>query len=399
MGDPEVDPPPRGIEEEALDAQPRKPRHERVLIEQQVFERLAGSDEVQALCERISSQILDWIEIVTEFDRAERPDGSQRTHAEELEAAKAHLASTSPTEKPYAGRVQRGHGDKMWAALAEPNIRVCFYHLDVFLRHRFFGDIVNVTDAAYASLRRYLDWTDECKEWLDEKRAPRRNGVPANARRAEDAHALYKDFLIERGTPFQALRDRDGNAGPDLKRPPTPCDRLHRRHLHGLCNHEGVECTPHALAAKRDTAKLEGEEHPYAWSLVPREPLYVPLSEFEAELRNQIDPDCVPYIRGDFANVLRAEHDWVTASHERELPLRAGPSGTAYRLLIALTGMGHDPLAARLAIAGFLVPIHAHSCHEILFATGGISTCKYAMEDYSGTPSVESLMRLFGGQP
>jgi hypothetical protein len=122
--------------------------------------------------------------------------------------------------------------------------------------------------------------------------------------------------------------------------------------------------------------------------------LYVPLSERESKFTNPIDESWVPYIRGDYANEVVEDHAWVQDARRRELPLRSGPSGTAHRLLYALVNLGYDAAEARFAIAGFLGPIHAHSCHEILDATDGIGTCRYKPDDYELFAAPDELARV-----
>lgn len=79
---------------------------------------------------------------------------------------------------------------------------------------------------------------------------------------------------------------------------------------------------------------------------------------------------------------LNERDEWVQLARQMSMPLAGGISGTTARLMRANVMLGSPVSAAntRFAAMGYLIPIHAHSCHEI--ATAAASWVPYGAGSY-----------------
>ena len=83
------------------------------------------------------------------------------------------------------------------------------------------------------------------------------------------------------------------------------------------------------------------------------------------------------------------------------MPLAAGISGTTFRFINFAKMMGVGDLShARLCMLGFLIPIRAHSFHEIMSAAKGFPKCEYEPGRYDKVRPLSKgeLERLAGGR-
>jgi hypothetical protein len=83
------------------------------------------------------------------------------------------------------------------------------------------------------------------------------------------------------------------------------------------------------------------------------------------------DSAVVPWNQGSVANILNPQAPFVEQARAQSLPLQAGISGTSFRFMRLGEVMGMDPALVRLAAAAHLLPIGAHSYHEIASAAQG----------------------------
>jgi hypothetical protein len=127
-----------------------------------------------------------------------------------------------------------------------------------------------------------------------------------------------------------------------------------------------------------------GEGNPFVWSKVRKSDLAAggaPLSAAEEKAEaNVMGSEFVPFIRGEAANVINRDHAWIKEAATRQMRIVAGISGTTNRLMNAaqLCGVSDQELKhVRNAILGFLLPIEAHSFHEIMSAANGHPGCDY----------------------
>lgn len=388
---------PRGIEE--LKGRYGAAHDARVDLETAFFEATARSSNVAEMCGRISRSMSSWI-LASAKHRAlavrRNPDAEYRSML-------ADLAVSVEGSQPFAGRVNNADHSKIAAALSNGNIRELFYLFDSFLRRRFVRDVVGAAQRVFEAILGDLDdsWSPGAKVWcVDTRKHHRKDDVDPNVEwPGLPESKTFRTLATTPGTPFAGLRD--GAPAIDSKRTGTPLAELDDKYLAGLCRQHRVTCAEDrpsriaALAVITGLTTPSGEAHPYSWSRVPKRRLHVALSEREREFENPINQDWVPFIRGDYANVLEESHFWVRAARSNELPLRSGPSGTAHRLLSVFEALDYPVLSSRRAIAGFLGHIHAHTCHEILFATIGIGECQYDPTVYAQVLSSEGLEKLF----
>lgn len=73
----------------------------------------------------------------------------------------------------------------------------------------------------------------------------------------------------------------------------------------------------------------------------------------------------VSWNQGTEANIVDPNSEFIQGATEGAMPLKAGISGNAYRFGRLGETMGMDPAMMRLAMVSQLVPIEAHSFHEI----------------------------------
>lgn len=127
------------------------------------------------------------------------------------------------------------------------------------------------------------------------------------------------------------------------------------------------------------------------------------LSDREKQLeKSWRGDDFVPWFQGSLANVLDERHAWIKKARHRGMPLEAGISGTTNRLMNAGEYLGvTKPMTwVRLAVMGHLIPIRAHSFHEIMSGARGFPGCKYApgpMAYRNVAPLDEDTLKRAGG--
>jgi hypothetical protein len=90
-----------------------------------------------------------------------------------------------------------------------------------------------------------------------------------------------------------------------------------------------------------------------------------------AAMERSKSPSTVPMIEGTKANIVDSSAPFITEGNEQDMPLKSGISGTTFRFMEMAELMGQPPENARLAMVGHLVPIGAHSIHEINTAATG----------------------------
>jgi hypothetical protein len=73
----------------------------------------------------------------------------------------------------------------------------------------------------------------------------------------------------------------------------------------------------------------------------------------------------LPFSEGVIANLIDPNHWWVKAAKKLEMPLKAGISGNTHRWMNMSKQLGVKAVNARLTMYGQLIPINAHSYHEI----------------------------------
>lgn len=108
----------------------------------------------------------------------------------------------------------------------------------------------------------------------------------------------------------------------------------------------------------------------------------------------QAGPDGVlPWNVGNVANILNPNAEFVSSARAESLPLAAGISGTTFRLMGTADVLGADPAMARLAAMTQLIPIDAHTFHEIAFAAQGFQQSDSAAYNPSApyTPGATGL--------
>jgi len=103
------------------------------------------------------------------------------------------------------------------------------------------------------------------------------------------------------------------------------------------------------------------------------------LSEDEQKAKGY-DDDLLPVLEGMVANIVDQQHWWIDFARKLEMPIRAGISGTTQRFMNMAKLLGAEPYGARLAMVGHLVPMNAHSFHEICVAAK--ATCEYKPGKY-----------------
>ena len=99
----------------------------------------------------------------------------------------------------------------------------------------------------------------------------------------------------------------------------------------------------------------------------------------------------LPFLKGWKANIVSQDHDWIkTAIDDLQMPLKAGISGTTYRFMHMAKLFNVDTQNTRLAALGHLLPINAHSFHEVMSAAASV-------EPY--TPGQYIPLKPWGDEP
>ncbi len=82
----------------------------------------------------------------------------------------------------------------------------------------------------------------------------------------------------------------------------------------------------------------------------------------------------MPWNTGTVANMVNPDAPFIADAADAAMPLKAGISGNTYRFMRLAEAMGIDPAIARLACMSQLIPIEAHSFHEIAMAAQDFQT-------------------------
>ncbi|MFK8016851.1 MAG: hypothetical protein AB8G17_15595 [Gammaproteobacteria bacterium] len=366
----------------------------RAAYETQGCEYAATTSTVTSVCEQMSAIVLDWINASSEA--IAQADGLSPSEIRAKQLSDLGVPDL-PHAVGFAGRALQNVDDVL-RAISGGQIRESLFHFDSFLRKRFIHDVVDSPDVVFDTILSKLNSSNR-GHWI--RKIRNRFRPEASDPRRHETHTTattYKETFTLETSPFRDL----ASSNVDYKRPATQIENLEDEYLEGLCNHligvSGSRATHISRLGEviRNVSDLVGERHPYAWSRARKAELYVQLSRGEKKFVNPINDDWAPYIRGDYANMLDESNSWVREAREAGLPLRSGPSGTAHRLLFASTQLGMNPIDVRFSLAAYLVPIFAHSCHEILTACNGVSGCTYSADDYArAVVSKDLVFRLF----
>ena len=82
----------------------------------------------------------------------------------------------------------------------------------------------------------------------------------------------------------------------------------------------------------------------------------------------------MPWNDGTVANILKPDAPFIAGANNAAMPLKAGISGTTFRLMNSADVLGVDPAMARLIAMSQLIGINAHSFHEIASASQGFQS-------------------------
>jgi hypothetical protein len=88
------------------------------------------------------------------------------------------------------------------------------------------------------------------------------------------------------------------------------------------------------------------------------------------------DKHAVKWEEGVKVWIINERDKWVQVQRSLSLPLGAGPSGTTNMLMQAAQALKAEPLSARLACIGYLLPAHHHTLVEVLAAAAAFG-CDY----------------------
>ncbi|MBM4397267.1 MAG: hypothetical protein FJ087_16475, partial [Deltaproteobacteria bacterium] len=106
------------------------------------------------------------------------------------------------------------------------------------------------------------------------------------------------------------------------------------------------------------------------------------------------------FAAGCKANLVNEEHEFIADMREKSIPVSAGISGTAQRIMNTVKYLNAKPLVnARLACIGYLVPPRHHSFHEVMAMASQFSGCgDYQDGDYTNVKPLQrpTLVKLAG---
>ncbi|MFZ5476150.1 MAG: eCIS core domain-containing protein [Myxococcota bacterium] len=217
---------------------------------------------------------------------------------------------------------------------------------------------------------------------------------------------------------------KENKGGMDFKLAPSRIDKLDDDRLRAFARMMGLKyvtqkkretlieelnAIPNPKMAGKDLKKdgdmlmtLEGEKHPGAWTTRKRQtintagskgtkteqdeaakqnPYY--MSSRQSQGVSPMGKEFLPTIDGDLANILWEFDPFIELSKEMSMPLRAGASGNTERFCQMAEWFTLDVASTRLAMMGHLLPIQAHSYHEIMTAAAGHGGLTYKRGDYT----------------
>ena len=153
-----------------------------------------------------------------------------------------------------------------------------------------------------------------------------------------------------------------------------------------------------ALKAKGVRESGMGESHPQSFSRRSRRSARIGLSPRERKAYSPRGREYLPFVEGGLANLVNEENAWIKRARELSMPITAGISGTTHRFMNLARMLGVSDLShARLCMLGFLIPINAHSFHEIMSAAKGFCAYEPGRYDKVRPLTRAELERLAGG--
>jgi phage-related protein len=218
----------------------------------------------------------------------------------------------------------------------------------------------------------------------------------------------------EEAKDFAAGKKKDPNTGlgMDEKFPAQPVETLDSKTLRVFARQNGIDAsgTDDEIVAllKADGKHVtpKGEGHPQSRSTRKASDAGLKMSSKEKKAPDFNSPDInagehLPFIEGGKANLVDEGNFWIKEARKLSMPITAGVSGTTQRYMAFGAKIGLAPLNhLRLAMLGFLIPMNAHSFHEIMTAAAGHSGCDYKKGHYDPIKplSTKKLQDFAGGK-
>ena len=202
------------------------------------------------------------------------------------------------------------------------------------------------------------------------------------------------DALNQGQQEFAQAKKPDQVTGKEMddKLPAIPLAALPEADLRALARAQGlsgwdkkdVATLASELAAKRnDKTSGRGEGNVLSRSSRTRVGPDVGLSADEGAAVSFRGEEFLPFIEGEVANLVDERNAWIRRARELQMPIKAGISGTAHRFMNFAKTMGASSMpSVRLAMLGYLLPMNAHSFHEIMTASRGHAGCDYVAGHY-----------------
>lgn len=115
----------------------------------------------------------------------------------------------------------------------------------------------------------------------------------------------------------------------------------------------------------------------------------------EQELRSPLGENYCPWIDGSLTIAIK-DSAWIRDARAHHIPLLTGMSMMSQAYLSLFYGLAgqseHNARMGLLACTAYLVPISAHSIHEILMGGRGMARLRYDASKYSAARSLEHLV-------
>jgi hypothetical protein len=195
------------------------------------------------------------------------------------------------------------------------------------------------------------------------------------------------------GEEFKKAKSHDKVTGREMdqKLPNVPLDALEDDVLRALgkkykiANSDTISRADliAALTAAGMKGSGKGEGNVLARSQEKREGSTFGASEDESKAVSFRGDEFLPFIEGEVANLIDERNEWVKKARELEMPLKAGISGTTHRFMNFGKVIGMPNMVnLRLAMIGYLIPMKAHSFHEIMTSARAHAGCSYTAGHY-----------------
>lgn len=280
----------------------------------------------------------------------------------------------------YAGAVGKAYNDVL-AVLTGGNTRERLTHLVNFGGWFAKEALLKKDEATYQNLLDAGNIAQENVQRIDSIRGSEHGAAGHNAHKTLYSHDLNEDVNQAYAkakhsemdaklphVPLEALTDDELGVKArkfNLAIPPV-FDASSRAQL--IKDIEVAQGKDTSHGADTQGTSGGGESNPLSRSTRQREGTLVDLSSRESEGMGLTD-QVLPFLEGYKANIVDAENYWIKeAREELQMPLKAGISGTTFRFMHQASIMGADMVASRTAILGHLIPMNAHSLHEICSA-------------------------------